>query len=352
MISMIFRKRRHRLKESILRGVFEENLKILGKPPFRISERMPLSAKKISLSFLVILLFILGHGNSLNLPLFQEKQTIASSAKINFSPPPENLLSLTDNSANLSDAKAFLKFPGVPLSRTFGLTVKTVMIDPGHGGSQNGTIGKMGTREKDITLDIAKRLKMRLDKYRQYNVIMTREDDVTLPLNKRVALAKSYKADLFVSIHINYLPSRPTNIIETYYFGSPSDDTTLKLAELENADSQYRMSDFRKIIEKIGNTLKYQESKKLAASIQKSLFLNISKEDGNVQNKGIKTAPFFVLLGVDVPAVLAEVSCLSNSKEERELNNETHRENIAHYLETGILDYLNKGEASYEAKRR
>jgi N-acetylmuramoyl-L-alanine amidase len=181
---------------------------------------------------------------------------------------------------------------------------------------------------------------------------MTRENDVTLPLNKRVALAQSYKADLFVSIHINYLPSRPTNIIETYFFGSPSDDTTLKLAERENADSQYRLSDFRKIIEKIGDTLKYQESKKLAASIQKSLFLNISKEDGNVQNKGIKTAPFLVLLGVDVPAVLTEVSCMSNSKEEIELNNETHRENIAHYLETGILDYLNKGEAIYEAKRR
>jgi N-acetylmuramoyl-L-alanine amidase len=140
MISMIFRKRTHRLKESILRGVFEENLKILGKPPFRISERMPLSAKKISLSFLVILLFILGHGNSLNLPLFQEKQTIASSdTKKQYFQTPENPLPMPDNPVNLSDAKAFLKIPGLPLSRTFGLTVKTVMIDPGHGGSHSGT---------------------------------------------------------------------------------------------------------------------------------------------------------------------------------------------------------------------
>jgi len=144
MISMIFRKRTHRLKESILKGVFEENLKILGKPPFRISERMPLSAKKISLSFLVILLFILGHGNSLNLPLFQEKQTIASSDTKKYFQTSENPLPLSDNSINLSDAKAFLKIPGLPLSRTFGLTVKTVMIDPGHGGSNYRYQGKNG----------------------------------------------------------------------------------------------------------------------------------------------------------------------------------------------------------------
>jgi N-acetylmuramoyl-L-alanine amidase len=165
-------------------------------------------------------------------------------------------------------------------------------------------------------------------------------------------MANTYKADLFISIHVNYVPSRPVNIIETYYFGQPSDDRTLKLAERENADSDYAFSDFKKIVEKIGNTLKYQESKKLASRIQHSLVLNSREADKSIQNNGIKTAPFLVLLGVDTPAVLTEVSCMSNAREESELNTVTHRENIAHYLETGILDYLKKGEASYEAKRR
>ena len=102
---------------------------------------------------------------------------------------------------------------------------------------------------------------------------------------------------------------------------------------------------------KIGDKLKLQESKELAASIQKDLFLNSKKHNGNVYNFGIKRAPFVVLLGVDVPAVLVEVSCLSNREEEIELNTENHRENIARYLQAGILDYLNKGEKSYEAKR-
>jgi N-acetylmuramoyl-L-alanine amidase len=226
------------------------------------------------------------------------------------------------------------------------------MIDPGHGGSATGTIGKMGTKEKDITLDIAKRLRDRLKKYGKYNVLMTRERDVSLSLNDRIELATLGKADLFISIHVNYLPSRPINIIETYYFGPTSDSKILRLAERENSDSQYGLSDFKQIIEKIEDTLKFQESKSLAASIQKNLFLNIRKQDKDVKNFGVKRAPFVVLLGVDVPAVLTEVSCLSNREAEIELNSESHREDIAYYLEAGILDYLNKGEASYEAKRR
>jgi N-acetylmuramoyl-L-alanine amidase len=235
MISSLFKKREHKLRESILRGVFEDNLRILGKTPYRISGKMPLSFKKLSLSFFAIFLFILGYGNSLNLPLFQEKQTIAYSNTQYFhsieSPFPQTVLSVDP-----SDVKAFLTPPVFPLSRTFGLTVKTIMIDPGHGGSQTGTIGKMGTQEKDITLDIARRLKELLEKHGGFHVFMTREKDVTLPLTKRVALAHSYKADLFISIHVNYVPSRPINIIETYFFGQPSDAMTLKLAERENAD--------------------------------------------------------------------------------------------------------------------
>ena len=346
MISIIPGKRELKLRQTILRGVYEDNLRIIGKEHDTILGKVPFTFKKMFLFFSVALLAILGQGNYLNLPLFQERQMTASlTTQKSFLLPAEDLVSP-------SGYKAFLNLPKSSLSRVFGLEVKTIMIDPGHGGSASGSIGKMGTKEKDITLDIAKRLRDRLKKYGKYNVMMTRENDISVPLNKRVELARSSKTDLFVSVHINYLPSRPINIIETYYFGPSSDDKTLRLAEHENSGSRYGLSDFKEIIEKIGDTLKYQESKALAASIQKNLFLNIKKQDVNVQNFGVKRAPFLVLLGVDVPAVLAEVSCLSNREEEIELNTESYRENIAHYLEAGILDYLNKGEVSYEAKRR
>jgi len=111
------------------------------------------------------------------------------------------------------------------------------------------------------------------------------------------------------------------------------------------------MSDFKEIIEKIGTTMKLQESKEFAAAIQKNLFLNSRQHNGTIRDFGVKRAPFVVLLGVDVPAVLAEVSCLSNRQEEIELASEAHRENIARYLEAGILDYLDKGDITHEAKR-
>ena len=345
MLFMIPKKRELKVRKAILRGVYEDNLRIIGKNPVILAGRAPVFFKKMFLFFSITLLSILVNGNYLKLPLFPEKQTTASLITQRPSSLP------AEKPVKPSDYAAFLGGKEMPLSRMFGLEVKTIMIDPGHGGSDSGTTGTMGTKEKDITLDIAKKLRERLRKYGRYNILITREQDTTLPLNQRVELARSSRADLFISIHLNYLPSRPINIIETYYFGPSDDDKTLRLAEQENAGSQYGLSDFKEIIEKIGETLKLQESKEFAASIQKNLFLNSKKQNANVYNFGVKRAPFIVLLGVDVPAVLAEVSCLSNREEEIELNTESHRENIARYLEAGILDYLNKGEVSYEAKR-
>ena len=344
MLPINSKRRELKAREAILRGVYEDNLKIIGKQSDESQWKIPLSLKKMFLLFSVGLLTILGQGSYLNLPLFQETQMTASIMTQKNHPMPD------ENSISSSDYKEFFSGYSIPLSRMFGLGVKTIMIDAGHGGDDPGTIGKMGTKEKEITLDIAKKLKERLKKHGSYNIIMTREDDITIPLNKRVELAQASKADIFISIHLNYLPSKPINIIETYYFGPSSDVKTLKLAQQENAGSQYGLSDFKDMIEKMGKTLKLQESKELASSIQKNLFINSRKKNGNIHNFGIKRAPFVVLLGVDVPAVLAEVSCLSNKQEEIELNTESHRENIARYIEAGILDYLNKGEANYEAK--
>jgi N-acetylmuramoyl-L-alanine amidase len=350
MLFLSPKKRERKIRETILRGIYEDNLRMIGKHPGGLVSRVPFT-KKMFLFFSIALMSILGNSNYLNTSIFSDWLSSRQETPMTASIIPQKSFN-QERSIAPSDYRAFLSDKTIPLSRMFGLGVKTIMIDPGHGGSDPGAIGKFGTQEKDITLDIAKRLRERLKKYGNYTVIMTREDDATLPLNKRVELANSAKADIFISIHLNYLPSRPINIIETYYFGPPSDPNILKLAEKENAGSQYGMSEFKEMIEKLGETLKLQESKEFAASIQKNLYLSSKKHNGNIFNFGVKRAPFVVLLGVDVPSVLAEVSCLSNKEEEMKLNTESHRENIARYLEAGILDYLNKGEVKYEAKRQ
>lgn len=351
MMAFLFPKKKElRLRQDILREVYEDNLRIIGrKRQAALARRRPFFLRKPFLVALLTVLSVLMHGNFATTPFSLERRVSANTLERKpVSRPaeaPQDRINPSDYNALMGDAK-------MPLSRVFGLGIKTIMIDPGHGGADTGTTGKSGTKEKDITLDIARRLKARFEKTGRYTVIMTREQDVTVPLNRRVEMAVASRADLFVSIHLNYLPSRPINIIETYYFGPSSDAKVLKLAEEENAGSQYGLSEFREMIGKIGDTMKLQEAKGLATSIQKNLYSNIKKENGNAYDFGVKRAPFVVLLGVDVPAVLAEVSCLSNAEEELRMNTESHRENIAHYLEAGIMDYLTKGEATYESGRR
>jgi len=231
---------------------------------------------------------------------------------------------------------------GVPLAQLFGLSVRTIVIDPGHGGKDPGTIGKSGIREKDVSLAIAKKLKEKLvaDGHGQFQVLMTRESDDTLALSDRVEYANANNADLFISIHINAAESKQ-NFIETYFFGATSDDNAANLAQRENADSNYEFGDFKEIIQKIGDTLKYQESRQLAHSIQTSLFKRMRKINKHASDHGIKSAPFVVLLGLDAPSILAEVSCFCNKPEEDRLKSAEYRDSIATFLKQGIVSYLN-----------
>ena len=229
---------------------------------------------------------------------------------------------------------------GFSISDLFGLKVKNIVIDPGHGGKDPGAIGSAGNREKDITLDIALRLQHRLSRHPRYRVLLTRDRDVKMSLKERVAFAAEKEADLFVSIHVNSLPVEPVNLVETYYFGPNMDDRTLQLAKLENQGSDYAVADFNTLIQKIGNTLKTQESRQLAADLQAALVSNLQRHDDRIIDAGIKTAPFVVLLGVDVPSVLAEVSCISNTEEESRLATGEYRNGIAASIERGIIRYL------------
>jgi N-acetylmuramoyl-L-alanine amidase len=349
------------IRREIFQGIYEENLRILGKAGPTRPRRKPFPSRKVVLFVAVCLSAILVHSQYMG-PSFspaemtgsQETSLLqdpASEASVDLLPPLPMTVASTEQGPSTSEFKAFENGRNVPLSRMLGLKIRTIMIDPGHGGTDPGTIGKMGTKEKDITLDIARRLRTLLVQSGRTRVLLTRDDDSTVPLTRRVALAQEAKTDLFISVHLNYIPQQPINIIETYYFGPSDDKKTLKLAEQENRGSEYGLSDFREIMEKLGKTMKLQESREFAKSIQANLFLNSRKHSEDIQNHGVKRAPFVVLLGVDVPAVLAEVSCLSNREEEQELNSESHRENIATYLASGIFDYLNKGALIHEARR-
>jgi N-acetylmuramoyl-L-alanine amidase len=172
--------------------------------------------------------------------------------------------------------------------------------------------------------------------------LLTREEDVRVPLQGRVTFANSHKADLFISIHVNYLPVEPLLAIETYYFGFRSDRQTFELVERENQESEYGMGDFKDMLEKVGNTMKLQESKALAISVQKNLYGNVSRQNSSVSDSGVKTAPFVVLLEASMPSILVEVACLNNRKEEAKLGTGTYRETLAAYLEEGVVHYLNE----------
>jgi N-acetylmuramoyl-L-alanine amidase len=247
-----------------------------------------------------------------------------------------------------ADYGALIQDAQVPIVDLFGLGIRTIVLDPGHGGGDPGAMGPTGVMEKDVTLDIAKRLRERLSKYDDYRVLLTREKDVRVSLRDRVEFSNSSGADLFISIHVNSLPLETLAIVETYFFGPHDDEVSLRVAHRENQGSGYGMGDFKAMIEKIGNTLKTQESRALAKSIQTHLFRNIKRHNKKVVSWGIKTAPFMVLLGADVPSVLSEVSCISNPDEEQRLATKEYRETIAEYLEEGILDYLSKIEKEEE----
>jgi N-acetylmuramoyl-L-alanine amidase len=217
------------------------------------------------------------------------------------------------------------------------LSVKRIVIDPGHGG-EPGALSESGAMEKEITLDIALRVR-RLMAREPFEVLLTRQTDRLVPLDKRVAFANENKADLFVSIHVNWMEPRSIRALETYYVGPTDDPATLKLARRENKDSGYSLSDYKKILEKIYVDARHDESRVLAKTIQTQLYHVLKPANPAVENRGVKSAPFVVLIGTQMPAILAEIACLSNDDEAQLLTKADYRENIALALFQGIRAY-------------
>jgi N-acetylmuramoyl-L-alanine amidase len=251
--------------------------------------------------------------------------------------PPLGLAAAPD----LLNARFAVENPeSVPMAELFNLQVNTIVLDPGHGGRDPGTVGATGMTEKDITLDVALRLRERLARRAGTRILLTREADEAVPLGDRVAFANEHGADLFVSLHVNWIPDASLAPLETYYFGLRADDETLQLAHGENAAADYSVAEFNRMLQRAGNTVKFQESKDLAHAVQRSLVRNVRETNAAASDWGVKAGPFVVLLGVEAPAVLAEMAALSTPDEEARLATEAHREALAASLEEGVIAYL------------
>ena len=220
----------------------------------------------------------------------------------------------------------------------FPLAVRRVVLDPGHGGESRGTETPQGLVEKELTLDIAGRLRALLEADR-FEVVLTRGGDDTVPLDQRVEFANRSGGDIFVSIHLNWFAGSTRRGVETYYLGSTDDPYLSALAASENRDSGYSLADFRRLLEGVYADVRQGESRELASALQGELLRALRERSPGLQDRGVKTAPVVVLVATEMPAILAEVSCLSSEAEARRLREVSYRQAIAEALYAGIRSY-------------
>jgi len=226
------------------------------------------------------------------------------------------------------------------LARQLGLGARRIVIDAGHGGHDPGTIGAGGLQEKDLVLDVALRLERLIRKELGAEVVMTRSTDVFIPLEERTAIANSKGADLFLSIHANSSRNRRAKGIETYFLSFAADPHAEAVAARENAISAATLKDLQNLVRAIALNSKVDESRDFAASVQEAMVEHMRPHDPEVQDRGVHTAPFYVLIGANMPSVLAEIAFLSHPDEERRLKKSEYRDRIAASLLEGVRAYL------------
>ncbi|MBE3130427.1 MAG: N-acetylmuramoyl-L-alanine amidase [Acidobacteria bacterium] len=229
---------------------------------------------------------------------------------------------------------------GTSMARQLGLGVRTIVIDPGHGGPRPGTIGKSGLQEKTVNLDVALALRKLLKEKAGLDAILTRESDVDVPLENRTVIANQKRADLFVSIHSNAHRDKKRGGVETFFLNISPDPSVIELAASENATSTKNIGEMKTVLQKIVRNSKIQESRDLAEFIQQSLVRALSTDLPAIKNLGVKGGPFWVLIGGEMPSVLVEISHLSNAKEEAKLKTKKYRELAAQGIYDGIMEYI------------
>jgi N-acetylmuramoyl-L-alanine amidase len=227
------------------------------------------------------------------------------------------------------------------LTRTLGLKIGRIVIDPGHGGHDTGTIGPTGLMEKDLCLDVAVRLgKIIQQRLPGAEVVFTRSDDTFIPLEERTRIANEARADLFISIHANSSHDHAARGIETYYLNLKGSPDAMEVAARENATSQESVHDLEDMVKKIARSEKIDESREFAADIQESLAKRIQKASRTVKDRGVRKAPFVVLIGADMPSILTEIAFLSNPADEQLLKKPEQRQRVAEGLYQGVASYL------------
>ncbi len=275
---------------------------------------------------------------------------------------PETVRVVLDTQKNISDYKIFsLENPfrvvvdvmssskngqngpskeALSLVRQLGLGVGKIVIDPGHGGKDPGTTSKSGLKEKDIVLKVAKKMAKRLRENLNCEVVLTRNSDVFIPLEERTAIANSKEGDLFISVHVNAAPTSKAKGIETYVLDLATNKDAMRVAALENATSARQLSDLQSILMDLMNNTKIKESLKLAELVQDNMVNGLARKYKTVKNLGVKKAPFVVLIGAQMPAILTEIAFISNPEEEKRLRSEAYLNQVADHIATGVAGYV------------
>ena len=226
------------------------------------------------------------------------------------------------------------------LIRALGLKIGKIVIDPGHGGHDTGTIGPNGLEEKDLVLDVGRRLGKLLQARLGADVVYTRKDDTFIPLESRTSIANQEQADLFVSIHANSSRDPDARGVETYYLNFTSSPEALDVAARENAASDKSIHELQDLVKKIALKEKIEESREFASNVQRALHSGLAVKSPGIRDRGVKKAPFIVLIGANMPSILAEISFVSNPGDERRLETPEYRQRIAESLYRGISKYV------------
>jgi N-acetylmuramoyl-L-alanine amidase len=330
-----------RLKRHLLSGAVDDNLRAMrNQPRGRLHRRSPVSwplvvaVAALGLASAAIWL-VLGRAGS---------EAPAAARGVPLGPPAGDLGPYAAEPASI---------PARVSNEVFPLSVRRVVIDPGHGGGDHGTRTPLGLTEKELTLDIARRTSTRLAEA-GFQVELTRDTDRRISLRDRALAANERRADVFVSIHVNWFEDgRANRGIETYYLGPSDDPFVTQLAKRENLESGYAIADVRRLLDSIYADLRQEQSRALAGSVQRRLVGAAREVAPEVADRGVKSAPFLVLVATEMPAILAEVASVANDEEARLIGDESYRERIAVALSDGIRAYSDsvaRSAASPEAR--
>jgi N-acetylmuramoyl-L-alanine amidase len=225
------------------------------------------------------------------------------------------------------------------LVRALGLKIGRIVIDAGHGGHDSGTLGVDGIEEKDVVLDVALRLGKLLHDRLGSEIIYTRSDDTFIPLETRTAIANKAQADLFLSIHANSSSDESARGVETYYLNFTSSPDALETAARENAVSDQSIHQLSDLVKKIALKDKIAESREFAGDVEQGLYGGLQKGNAGLKDRGVKKAPFVVLIGANMPSILAEISFVTNEKDAKQLREPEYRQRVAESLYKGVAKY-------------